>query len=324
MNNGKSPKKNMVNTKYRRRQGISFSFSYKKLIEDGHIKLKNEENPKYMSKKDLSPKKPEKSISKKLLRTNLFFESEKNDLNKLYGDDEKTKYQIVPIINFLKIKDCSMMKYGARKSSIEIDYSYCKTCDNNSLKPICLPCINKCHYGHVIKFILKKGHIKCSCGEKNHMIMKINYSKISNMNCLCNEWNSIANLKYYYINKNKEPICILCNYCCQGDNHKNNIIKVKKNKSIPCCSCKNKDIHNDKRIICEKLLNLISGSSDFDNFLHPIQFVNMLFKSKNNFKFIFEYFDFFISDLNGSKDNSHIINFLSKLRRIDVEYTNIC
>ena len=323
MNNGKSPKKNMLNTKYRRRQGILFSFSYKKLIEDGHIKLKNEENPKYMSKKEDSPKKPEKSISKKLLRTNLFFESEKNDLNKLYGDDEKTKYQIVPIINFLKIKDCSMMKYGARKSSIEIDYSYCKTCDNNSLKPICLPCINKCHYGHVIKFILKKGHIKCSCGEKNHMIMKINYSKISNMNCLCNEWNSIANLKYYYINKNKEPICILCNYCCQGDNHKNNIIKVKKNKSIPCCSCKNKDIHNDKRIICEKLLNLISGSSDFDNFLHPIQFVNMLFKSKNNFKFIFEYFDFFISDLNGSKDNSHIINFLSKLRRIDVEYTNI-
>ena len=76
MNNGKSPKKNMVNTKYRRRQGISFSFSYKKLIEDGHIKLKNEEIPKYMSKKDLSPKKPEKSISKKLLRTNLFFESE--------------------------------------------------------------------------------------------------------------------------------------------------------------------------------------------------------------------------------------------------------
>ena len=320
--NGNSPKKEEINIKYRRRYGISFS--YKKLLEDGPFKLKNEEIIKYTSKKEDSPKKSDKSIcKKKILRTNLFFESEKNELNKLYGEDEKIKYQIVPILNFLKITDCSMMKYGARKSSIEIDYSYCKTCDNNSLKPICLPCINKCHFGHVIKFILKKGHIKCSCGEKNHMIMKINYNKISNVNCLCNEWNSTANLKFYYINKNKEPICILCNYSCQDDNHKSNIIKLKKNKSMPNCACRNKDIHNDKRIICEKLLNLISASSDFDNFLHPIQFVNMLFKSKNNFKFVFEYFDFFISDLNNSKDYTHIIDFLSKMRRIDVEYTNI-
>ena len=163
--NGNSPKKEEIIIKYRRRYGISFS--YKKLLEDGPFKLKNEEIIKYTSKKEDSPKKSGESIcKKKILRTNLFFESEKNELNKLYGEDEKIKYQIVPILNFLKITDCSMMKYGARKSSIEIDYSYCKTCDNNSLKPICLPCINKCHFGHVIKFILKKGHIKCSCGEK--------------------------------------------------------------------------------------------------------------------------------------------------------------
>ena len=317
-NNGKTTVKKIINIKHRRRNG--FSFSYKNLVEDWQSK--NGIIQKYTSKKEDSPKKSDKSIGKKLLRTNLFFESEKDELTKLYGDDEKTKYQIVPILNFLKISDCSMMKYGARKSAIEIDYSYCKTCDNNSLKPICLPCINKCHLGHVIKFNFKKGHIKCSCGEKNHMIMKINYKKINNMNCLCNEWNSIANLKYYYINKNKEPICILCNYCCQND-YKNNIIKIKKNKAIPCCSCNNKNIHNDKRIICEKLLNLISGLSDFDNFLHPIQIMNMLFKSKNTFKFVFEYFDFFINDLNNSKDFSHIIDFLSKMRRIDVEYINI-
>ena len=87
--NGNSPKKEEINIKYRRRLGISFS--YKKLLEDEPFKLKNEEIIKYTSKKEDSPKKSDKFILKKILRTNLFFESEKNELNKLYGEDEKIK-----------------------------------------------------------------------------------------------------------------------------------------------------------------------------------------------------------------------------------------
>ena len=310
-------KRKLIDIELRRRYGISYSF--KKIIEDEQNKLKDTDANKYASRTEHKTKKS----TKKIQISNLLMEAEKQELIKLYGDDDKVKHQILPLLNFTKISDCSIMKYGSRKSAIEIEYSYCKTCDYNSLKPICLTCINKCHYGHVIKFIFKKRHIKCSCGEKNHMIMKINYKKISNMNCLCNEWNSTANLKYYYTDKNKEPICILCEYCCTYDRMKNIVNKLKKNKVIPNCSCKNKIIHNDKRTICEKLLNLISSANDYNILLHPVQFVNMIFKSKNNFKYIFEYFDFFISDLNNSRENSHIIELLSKMRRIDVEYTNI-
>ena len=309
----------IINIERRRRYGISFSF--KKLLEDEQNAFK--EKHASIIESPFKGKKSTKSLGKSLILNNLLLETEKQELIKLYGDDDKIKYQILPLLNFTKVNDCSIMKYGARKSSIEIEYSYCKTCDYNSLKPICLTCINKCHYGHVIKFVFKKGHIKCSCGEKNHMIMKNNYKKILNMNCLCNEWNSTANLKFYYINKNKEPICILCEYCCQYERNKNNIIKIKKNKPIPNCSCKNKDIHNDKMTECEKLLNLISGTNDYEFLLHPVQFVNMIFKSKNNFCSLFEYFDFFIKDLNNSRDNSHIVDLLSKMRRIDVEFSNI-
>ena len=315
-------KRKLIDSEYRRRHGISYSNT--KYFKEENINIKGEESNKYTSMADNSQKTKKSNIPirKKLFVNNLFLESEKNDLIKLYENDEKIKHKILPILNFNKINDCSIMKYGARKSSVEIEYSYCKTCDYNSLKPICLSCINKCHYGHIIKFIFKKGYIKCSCGEKNHMIMKINYKKTNNIKCLCNEWNSTANLRYYYINKMKEPICILCNYCC-GNNNKKNIIKLRKNKIIPNCSCKNRDVHNDKRVVCDKLLNLISGLNDFDLLIHPIQFVNIIFMSKNNFTFLFECFDFFMNDLNNSKDNSHIIDMLSKMRRIDVEYSNI-
>ena len=325
MKSSKSSKKTKKNSANERRRRNAISISLKKLLLEEQISSK-EKFGIYASNvsSSLKGKKSNyKPFRKKYIISNLLMESEKKDLIELYGDDDKEKYTILPLINFNRIADCSIMKYGARKSAIEIEYSYCKTCDYNSLKPICLSCINKCHYGHVVKFIFKKGFIKCSCGEKNHMIMKINYKKIYNMNCLCNEWNTTANLKYYYNNNYKEPICILCDYCCQFDKIKNNRIKLKKNKEIINCSCKNKDIHNDKRTMCEKLLNLISDYNDYSFLLHPVQFLNMIFKSKNSFKYIFEYFDFFVNDLNNSKDNSHIIDLLSKMRRIDVEFTNL-
>ena len=322
MKSSKDTTKNKKYTSKERKRRYGISTSLKQLLEEENLNLKV---GIYGSRieNSLKGKKSIKSLGEKFLLSNLLMESEKQELIKLYGDDDKVKYQILPLINFNKISDCTIMKYGARKSAVDIEYSYCKTCDYNSLKPICLSCITKCHYGHVVKFIFKKGHIKCSCGEKNHMIMKINYKKILNMNCLCNEWNSTANLRYYYINKLKEPICILCDYCCQYEKNKNNRIKLKKKKEIPQCSCKNKDIHTDKRTICEKLLNLISSNNDYNFLLHPIQFVNMIFKSNNNFKYIFEYFDFFVNDLNNSRDNTHIIHLLSKMRRIDIEFTNI-
>ena len=316
----KNKKLKFCKTERKRRQGVSTPL--KKLLEkEINTNSKKKDNIKYLSNvsNSLSMSKITNKSSKKKLH-NLFLEYEEKELINLYGKEDKKKYQALPLINFTKVNDCPIMKYGCRKSSSEIEYSYCKACDYKSLKPICISCLNKCHYGHVVKFIIKKGYIKCSCGEKNHLTMKINDKNID-MKCLCNEWNLIANLNYYYINKNKEPICIFCNYCCEQN--KNNIIKIKKKKMIPNCSCNNKNIHNDQRIICENILNLISKFNDFDFLLHPIQFVNMLFKSKNSFNFIFEYFNFFMTDLNNSNNNSHIINLLSEMRTVDVKYTNI-
>ena len=57
--------------------------------------------------------------------------------------------------------------------------------------------------------------------------------------------------------------------------------KIEQNKEIPECSCKNEAIHNSHREICEKIIDLIKDYNEFHILLHPIQFVNMLFISKN-------------------------------------------
>ena len=317
--------KELSNTNKGRRYRISFSSN---LLKD-YIKKENQiKKQKFSTNVENSQKKYNNLSSRKqILATNLFYEFEKRELMKLYEeeDDEDIKDKtLLPIVNFNKISNCTILKYGVKKSTEEIEYSYCKTCDYNSLKPICMSCIHKCHYGHIIRFNFKKGNIICSCGQKNHLTMKIDNYKLNNIECSCNEWNSITNLNYYYINRLKEPICILCHYYCQNDNnHNDKIIKVKKNSLIPKCSCLNKDIHKDKRIIYEKLLNLISISNDFNILLHPLQIVNMIFGTNNNFKILFEYFAVFMEDLNNSRKLNHIIDFFSKIKRIDVEYSNI-
>ena len=247
-------------------------------------------------------------------------EIEQIELNKLYGNIEKEYDEILPIHNFNKVSKCSISKYGVKKSTDEIEYSYCKTCDYSLLKPICLCCINQCHKGHLIKYIFNRGRIKCSCGEKNHISMKIDNSDVNqNIDCLCNEWNTIAKLNFYYVNKNKEPICILCHNFCEKDFKKDTLIRVEDNKKIPKCSCKNGKIHNDNRIVCEKINKLVMNSSEFDLLLHPAQFINMLFKSKSNFKTLFEYFDSFMININ----NTNMVGFLSKVNSADITFTNL-
>ena len=46
------------------------------------------------------------------------------------------------------------------------------------------------------------------------------------------------------------------------------------------------------------MINLIEGYNEFHILLHPMQFINMIFKSKNNFKLVFEDFEIFMKNLN--------------------------
>ena len=58
------------------------------------------------------------------------------------------------IKQFKKIENCSVMKYGIKRSPELIQYAYCITCDDNLIHPICLECIEKCHksYNHIVKY----------------------------------------------------------------------------------------------------------------------------------------------------------------------------
>ena len=271
-----------------------------------------------------SPKKFIKIDDKLKSYQNIIEEVNEDELDRLYNN-QKDYEKILPIFNFLKIEKCSILKYGIKKSKEEIKFSYCRTCDHNLLNPICLYCINVCHKGHLIKYIFKKAKIKCSCGEKNHYSKKINNINIiqnKNIICLCNEWNIIANLDFYYVNEEQKPICILCHNYCQKDNKKDKIIKLEKNKNIPKCSCNNLEIHQSHKTISETLIKLFNDYNEFHVLFHPIKFINLIFKSKNIFKLIFEDFQVFTNNLvNSEKSNSQ--EYFSKIYSINITNTNI-
>ena len=103
----------LISIECRRRYGISYSF--KKLLEEERNNLKDTDGSIYGSRIDYKTKKSTKKIGTKYLISNFLLESEKQELIKLYGGDGKVKYQILPLLNFTKISDCSIMKYGERK-----------------------------------------------------------------------------------------------------------------------------------------------------------------------------------------------------------------
>lgn len=67
------------------------------------------------------------------------------------------------INNFLKIKECSIVKYGIKISTDKIYYGYCQTCDENLIHPICIECARICHQqlGHNIREIKDPDNIRC-------------------------------------------------------------------------------------------------------------------------------------------------------------------
>jgi len=321
---------------YKNRFGINYSFKKRKSLDlnnNEFFKMKRYKryNSKIYISKDSSrynslTNNDSSFRGKSTRHNNLYNEKDKIELNKIYGNFEKESEEILPIKYFSNVSNCSIVKYGIKKSPEEIEYSFCKTCDHNLLKPICLSCINQCHNGHSIKYIFNKGRIKCCCGEKNHIGMKIKDQTHNNNNeikCLCNEWNIIAKLNYYYKNEKNEPVCILCHNFCQDNKDNDKLIKIDENQTIPKCSCKNEEIHNDSRIIYEKILILSSNSNEFDLLLHPIQIINMIFKSTNNFKMIFDYFLVFMNNLIDSNNSSILLGYFSKINLVDVTYTNI-
>ena len=305
---------------YKKRFGISYSNVTRKDLDFPDFRKKKiESNSRLNSILNI-----DSPFHRKPINPNLLNDLEQKEIDKIYGTNGKEYDDILPIHNFDRVTKCSVLKYGIKNSTEEIEYSYCKTCDYNLLKPICIFCINQCHKGHSIKYIFNKGRIKCNCGEKNHIGMKLNINNENkDINCLCNEWNIIAKLNFYYKNIKNEPICLLCHSYCQNFNSNDKIVKIKENEIIPKCSCKNEEIHYDNRMICEKILDLVNNSDEFSLFFHPIQIMNMIFKSTNNFKMIFDFFESFNNNLNDTNNLEKVIVNFSKAHSADITYTNI-
>ena len=315
-------------SQYRGRFGISYSSKSSKILSPSKFS-------DIRSKKIIPKLKLQKETSirnnfnidleeKSNAHNHILNEIKEIELERIYNNSKEKDENILPISNFKKMNKCSIVKYGIKKSTEEIEYSYCKACDHNLVRPICLACINKCHKNHSIYYIFSRGRIKCSCGEKNHAVLndKNNHNKLGEIKCLCNEWNAIAKMGFYYNNKKNEPICILCHNYCEQNNKRDKIIKIEGNKEIPECSCQNETIHNSHKTMCEKIIDLIKDNNEFQILLHPIQFVNMLFISKNNFKLIFEDFENFVNNLN-NPDKLYNLGFFSKFHSIDITNTNV-
>ena len=217
--------------------------------------------------------------------------SEEIDINELYYDVIMSEK---PIQNSNKIPLCSVLKYGTKPSIDKIEYTFCKTCDNNLINPICIECINNCHKNHHYKKEFLKGNIKCFCGENLHKINDNNNDNIDIIPCTFNEFSYISKLNIYYVNENLENICIFChNFCSKKE--KDKIAKLNNNNNFFKCECKNEQNHCEYKRLLEKINKISFLDLDVFNFLHPIQKLNLIFLSKNSFNDTYKDFIHLIS-----------------------------
>ena len=215
---------------------------------------------------------------------------EEINLKEIYKKDDDN---IIPklIQKFIKIEECSILKYGLKPSTEEIEFYFCRTCDPNLINPICKQCIRICHLGHKIKRNNINGKIKCICGERLHCMSKKPDLTINNASCQLGEWYIISKLNFYYKTKDNKCLCMLCYNFCNNDKNKSKIIELNCNNDgnidVPNCCCKNEIVHQERKVFFEKMENIAYKLDTFEyfNLLHPSQIINMIFLSKKQFEF---------------------------------------
>ena len=287
------------------------------------ILKKINENNESVTNITASPIKNNKCSSKKVVSKSI----NKEDISfceSLYKQQKPDDRNLNPIQKLHQVTDCSFWKFGVNISYTKIKYGYCKTCDKNLVNTICETCLLKCHKGHCIKSMLERGNIKCSCGENNHIIKDINNDV--NINCLCNEWSFVSKLNYYYKNNDKN-LCIFCHTVCNNNSDKDKIVFFKKDDNnnnddnkIPMCNCDNEEVHFDVKIFTKHITNFFSLSNQMKQKLHPTQLINMIFKSTNNFDYIFFQLKEFI---NMSHSQSYSRSYFENFFLMDITCTSV-
>ena len=196
-------------------------------------------------------------------------------MEKIYPKDENIP---IPITKAKSVPNCAIMKYGLALSKEIINFSFCLSCDPSSISPICEACLNKCHKDHKIKIPYSKGIIKCFCGYNNHSMTPV-YDSNEHFECLFSEWSKISKLNVFFYNGQHRPLCIFCHNFCSEKNLDQMETEEDSNK-IPECSCNNEEVHGELKRLFEKMKLIVKTNCEVISQLHPIQKINLLFKSE--------------------------------------------
>ena len=231
------------------------------------------------------------------------------------------------VINeFVKIKGCSILKYGIKISTEKIHYGYCQTCDVNLMHPICLECINSCHksIGHKIREMREPGYIRCGCGEKMHKILNVrrNSKLIISRECPYSDWCEKSRLSTLYVFEGK-CVCEFCYRICGYEGKGKPLEKEK--EMLQVCECEELNgavTHTDLKKLYKKFEEILSLKSELIFGLNPVQFLNLIFLGKSSYESLFLNFEEMIQSFNklssdnllNLKENFTSTNFYLSLR----------
>ena len=212
------------------------------------------------------------------------------------------------ISEFVKIKGCSILKYGIKASTEKIHYGYCHTCDVNLMHPICSECINLCHkvIGHKIREIREPGYIRCGCGEKMHKISNTrrNSRLIISRECPYSDWCEKSRLSTLYVVEGK-CVCEFCYRMCGYEGKGKPLEKEK--EMLQVCECEELNgaiTHTDLKKLYKKFEEILSTKTNLIFGLEPVQFLNLLFLGKSSYESLFLNFEEMIQSFNNlSSDN---------------------
>jgi len=214
---------------------------------------------------------------------------------------------------YLKIDNCSILKYGIKKSIEAIKYGYCATCDLNLIHPICMTCIENCHNGHSIKIMPEMDHIICGCGERLHKFpVKIKKNKLNNtIDCPFSQWCSVFGLTNR-IKIKETDICEFCSKLCEYE--KDCIETEDKLDTCQCSELNGKETHLEIKNIYNNLEFLLNKNNILIlDKIDPMKFINGLFFAESSYYNLFNDFDETIKEWNDMENDNKIViheNFL--------------
>lgn len=209
------------------------------------------------------------------------------------------------ISDFLKIDNCSILKYGIKPSTEPISYGYCITCDINLIHPICSECLTVCHinFNHTVKQIATKGNIICGCGERMHKFSEklIKQDSIISSSCPYTDYCKTANLESWFIVGTK-TVCPMCYINC-GHQGKGFSVDIEQLKGEKCqCEYLNGGVtHTDLKEIYRKMDHITKKNNIVMEEIGPIKILNMLFLGKLSYHKLYSNFDEMLDEFNPTK-----------------------